>query len=538
MSDTTRLKLPRIDAAQSQKHVTHNEALEVLDALLHLSVSARNVASPPSMPLEGSALIVSANPTGAFAGQGLKIAGFTDNAWRFFTPRKGWRAYVESEAQIYVFDGTDWVKLRVDLQDVQNIRYAGFGTTADAQNPLAVKLNSALFAARNVSEGGTGNLRLSLNREQSSNVVSQIYQSNWSGRAETGLIGDENFRIKVSADGGTWKEALVVDAATARVTFPNGLADPTVVAPMTGGTAANYTLSLPIRTSLPEGALFWMVPHVPNATALNIDPTLQIDQIDSAPQALKGFDGSSLYQGALEQGRLYAVRRTGGVYCVQTPRSQPNFINLFEDGGRFSGSPDTGLSTLAAYADAPYLASQNNAARVNYGLARASTNTNPTIADLFNKIRTPATQALTIDFYIQQLTLGTLTTPPVSIQSTNFYPLISSQRYTARGVTLSCYFRVMNGSAVFVNTDNMQRLLVDGMAHNFTIDSPSRLFTPAMGWKHMQAWVQPVNGAPQWLWPMRASAGGSLLLALPALVSGFETIPWDLGPMLSSRAWR
>ncbi|MEN9709235.1 MAG: hypothetical protein RIQ68_1643, partial [Pseudomonadota bacterium] len=38
MSDTTRLKLPRIDAAQSQKHVTHNEALEVLDALLHLSV--------------------------------------------------------------------------------------------------------------------------------------------------------------------------------------------------------------------------------------------------------------------------------------------------------------------------------------------------------------------------------------------------------------------------------------------------------------------------------------------------------------------
>ena len=47
MSDTTRLALPRLDAAQAQKHVTHNEALGLLDALVHLSLSARNVAAPP-----------------------------------------------------------------------------------------------------------------------------------------------------------------------------------------------------------------------------------------------------------------------------------------------------------------------------------------------------------------------------------------------------------------------------------------------------------------------------------------------------------
>ena len=538
MSDTTRLKLPRIDAAQSQKHVTHNEALETLDALLHLSVSARNVVAPPAIPVEGSALIVSANPTGAFAGQGLKIAGFTDNAWRFFSPRKGWRAYVESEGQIYIFDGADWVKLRLDLQDVQNIRYAGFGTTADAQNPLAAKLNSALFAARNVGDGGTGNLRLTLNREQATNTVSQVYQSNWSGRAETGLMGDDQFRIKVSPDGGTWKEALVVDPVSARVTFPNGLADPTVVAPTTGGTSAAYTLILPMRGPLPEGALFWMVPHVPSATALNVDPTLQIDQIDPSPLPLKAFDGSALYQGALEQGRLYTVRRVGGAYCVQTMRSQPNFNNLFEDSGRFAGSPDPGLSQVAAYSDVLYFNTQNSTQRTNYGLARPSTNTNPVIADLFNKYRAPGTQNVGIDFFVMQLTLGALFSPPTIVQGTNFYTFLLLPRHAGRAVTVSCYFRVMSGAVALVNTDNTQRILVDGTIYNFNNDTPSRIITPAMGWKHMQSWMAPMNGLPQLGWPFRATPASVILLALPALVNGFETIPWDIGPMPAYRVWR
>ena len=37
---TTHLGLPLIDAAQAQKHVPHNEALFLLDALTQLSVSA------------------------------------------------------------------------------------------------------------------------------------------------------------------------------------------------------------------------------------------------------------------------------------------------------------------------------------------------------------------------------------------------------------------------------------------------------------------------------------------------------------------
>ena len=55
MSNSTRLALPYIDAAQSQKHVTHNDALVALDALVQLSVKARNQIAPPAAPAEGPA---------------------------------------------------------------------------------------------------------------------------------------------------------------------------------------------------------------------------------------------------------------------------------------------------------------------------------------------------------------------------------------------------------------------------------------------------------------------------------------------------
>ncbi len=48
--DTARLHLPLLAAAQAQKHVTHNEALSALDAIIHLSVLDRQIDSPPPSP--------------------------------------------------------------------------------------------------------------------------------------------------------------------------------------------------------------------------------------------------------------------------------------------------------------------------------------------------------------------------------------------------------------------------------------------------------------------------------------------------------
>jgi hypothetical protein len=51
MSDaTTHLLLPYILAAQAQKHVTHNEALRILDGLVQLSVLDRDLTAPPAAP--------------------------------------------------------------------------------------------------------------------------------------------------------------------------------------------------------------------------------------------------------------------------------------------------------------------------------------------------------------------------------------------------------------------------------------------------------------------------------------------------------
>ena len=59
---TTNLRLPYIMPAQAQKHVTHNEALRRLDALVQLSVVSRTLNAPPTEPAEGVAYIV---PQGA-----------------------------------------------------------------------------------------------------------------------------------------------------------------------------------------------------------------------------------------------------------------------------------------------------------------------------------------------------------------------------------------------------------------------------------------------------------------------------------------
>ena len=46
------------------------------------------------------------------------------------------------------------------------------------------------------------------------NTLSLLFQSGFSGRAELGLTGDDDLRVKVSADGGTWREALRIDRST------------------------------------------------------------------------------------------------------------------------------------------------------------------------------------------------------------------------------------------------------------------------------------------------------------------------------------
>ncbi|MEJ1158009.1 DUF2793 domain-containing protein [Prosthecomicrobium sp. N25] len=218
MTVTPRLALPLIEAAQAQKHVTHNEALDALDALVQAVVQDRDLAAPPSSPAEGNAWIVAAAPTGAWAGRAGQIAVWLAGAWTFLPPGTGWRVWVADEARLFVWTGSVWQDLvaaaLAATTALQNVALLGIGTTADATNPLAAKINKALFSARRIAEGGTGDLRATIDKEAATRTGSILFQTNFSGRGEIGLVGTDDLSLRVSPDGSTWTEALRCVAAT------------------------------------------------------------------------------------------------------------------------------------------------------------------------------------------------------------------------------------------------------------------------------------------------------------------------------------
>lgn len=65
---TARLRLPYILPSQAQKHVTHNDALQRLDAIVQLVVKAV-VAAPPENASEGECFLLLPDATGDWVGK-------------------------------------------------------------------------------------------------------------------------------------------------------------------------------------------------------------------------------------------------------------------------------------------------------------------------------------------------------------------------------------------------------------------------------------------------------------------------------------
>jgi hypothetical protein len=206
---TPSLRLPLRAGEQAQKHVTLNEALTALDALVQLAVASRALSAPPATPAEGERFIVGQAPSGAWSGHADELAVWRDGNWLFHMPRQGWLAWAADEGVLLVFDGAGWT---ASAEALQHLMLLGIGTAADAENPFAAKLNKALWTAKTAAEGGSGDLRYTMNKESAADVLSLLFQSGFSGRAEIGLVGNDNFSIKVSADGADWLNAIVVNA--------------------------------------------------------------------------------------------------------------------------------------------------------------------------------------------------------------------------------------------------------------------------------------------------------------------------------------
>ncbi|MGD1035907.1 MAG: hypothetical protein ABR878_01685 [Roseiarcus sp.] len=146
----------------------------------------------------------------------------------------------------------------------------GIGTAPDPNNPLSVYGAAALFNGVNFN--------VTVNKAGSSDTASFIFEDGFSGRAQMGLNGSDNFSFKVSPNGSSWTTAIALDAATGAPTFANqrtavsdaaysALATDRLIA-YTALTAARI-VSLPAAANFPAGTPLAIIDESGSCSATN-----------------------------------------------------------------------------------------------------------------------------------------------------------------------------------------------------------------------------------------------------------------------------
>ncbi|MFM7028368.1 MAG: DUF2793 domain-containing protein [Chakrabartia sp.] len=122
MSDTTdRLGLALLAAGQSQKEVTHNEALLQIDMLVQAVVVNAGLTAPPEAPGAGQCWIVGRAALGAWQGRDDALAGWTAGGWRFWPPTEGALVWNSATLRPLRFTAGRWT----DVVDAGALRVGG-----------------------------------------------------------------------------------------------------------------------------------------------------------------------------------------------------------------------------------------------------------------------------------------------------------------------------------------------------------------------------------------------------------------------------
>jgi hypothetical protein len=112
---TARFGFPYIAADQAQKHVTHNAALDTIDAAIGGLVASATTTTAPASPGEGDAYIVPAGASGFGGVAAGAVAVYAGGAWTPSPPFFGRRAYALDEGRGYVYGGAAFGWVRGDL---------------------------------------------------------------------------------------------------------------------------------------------------------------------------------------------------------------------------------------------------------------------------------------------------------------------------------------------------------------------------------------------------------------------------------------
>ena len=238
MSDTsTHLGLPYLLAAQAQKHVTHNEALRLLDAIVQLSVLDRTRTTPPASPADGDRHLVASGATGLWAGWDLNVAFWVDGSWLRLVPRQGWLVWIAAEQVFLVWNGSAWDPVGVP-QDVSD---AIFSLINDAD-----PTKKALFLLSGITTGTTRSFTLpNASSELAILAGTQTF------------TGNKSFSGTLTASGTFTVSAASASIGTATTTATYGLG--------TGATTTGVTKTVNLGTGGASGST--TVVNIGSATA-------------------------------------------------------------------------------------------------------------------------------------------------------------------------------------------------------------------------------------------------------------------------------
>ncbi len=101
------LVLPYLVESQASAEIIYNDALNIIDALLQLSVKDRDLTTPPGSPAQGDRYLVATGGSGDWVSQDGKIAAYY-NGWIFITPKEGFSMWVDDENVRLNYDGSVW----------------------------------------------------------------------------------------------------------------------------------------------------------------------------------------------------------------------------------------------------------------------------------------------------------------------------------------------------------------------------------------------------------------------------------------------
>lgn len=229
MSNSHHLSLPYVQASQAQKHVTVNEALQKLDALVQLSALSRALSSPPESPVVGARYIVGDSATDDWAGWENSLAHFEDGAWVEYIPANGWQCWVDDEAYLVTYFDEEW--------------QGGRSKTILGQTPAGSQLAVHSTEIEHVVLAGTTNITSLI-------IPNKAMVMGLTGTVVSALIGPTDWALGVGADNFRYGNSLGVAASSTVIGMSASpltyWADTPIVVRANGGSFASGTIRLSV----------------------------------------------------------------------------------------------------------------------------------------------------------------------------------------------------------------------------------------------------------------------------------------------------